>query len=227
MVEPPCGRPRAGEVGDEGADQAALVDALVLVEALVFRCDERVTDRLGDIGERDPDAALALLEHFRKAVSLAVEHDARARQLEPAQLVVVGQVGGGLVVDVDHLAEIDGGFGNLLVLAELPIGRLQIGKVDAAKHLDLVGDGLRVVDRGGDEVVEIDVLDVEGFAHVGAAGLQQAGDLRLVSRSIELGRDGARRDGDLTERQRGREHLDEERFHAAGRPEAVAARAQV
>ena len=31
-----------GDVGDEGADQAALVDALVLIEALVLGGDERL-----------------------------------------------------------------------------------------------------------------------------------------------------------------------------------------
>ena len=46
---------------------------------------------------------------------------------------------------------------------------------------------LRIVERGGDQLVEIDVLDVEGLAHMGAAGLQQPGDLRLVPRAVELG----------------------------------------
>ena len=68
-----------------------------------------------------------------------------------------------------------------------------------------------------DELVEIDVLDVEGLAHMGAAGLQQLGHLRLVLRAVELGFDRIRRGRDLTERQRGREHLDEEGFHLAWR----------
>src|SRR5262245_52674424 len=46
------------EVADEGADQAALVDPLVLVEALVLGGDEGVAHLLRDVGERYPDPAL-------------------------------------------------------------------------------------------------------------------------------------------------------------------------
>ena len=80
MVEPPCGRPELGEIGDEGANQPALVDALVLVEALVLGRDERLLHVLGNVGERHPDAALVLLEHLGEALALAVEHHARPRQ---------------------------------------------------------------------------------------------------------------------------------------------------
>ena len=92
---------------------------------------------------------------------------------------------------------------------------MEVAKVQAPERLDLRGERLRVLERGGDEVVEIDVLDVEGLAHMGAAGLQQLGDLLLVLRAVELGLDRLRRGRDLTERQRGREHLDEKRFHLA------------
>ena len=54
-------------------------------------------------------------------------------------------------------------------LAELPVGGLQIGKFDAAECLVVAGDGLRVVERGGDQVIEIDVLDIERLAHLHAA----------------------------------------------------------
>ena len=107
MVEPPCGRPELRQVADEGADQAALVDALVLVEALVLGRDEGLLHVLRDVGERHPDAALVLLEHLGEALALAVEHDAGAGQLEALELVVVRQVGDRLVVEVDHVAEID------------------------------------------------------------------------------------------------------------------------
>ena len=92
-----------------------------------------------------------------------------------------GRFGGRLVVEIDHVAEIDGRLRDLLVLAELPVGGLQIGKIDAAERLALA-DGLRVVQRGRDQVVEVDVLDVEGLAHMGAAGAQQLRHLRLVPR---------------------------------------------
>ena len=89
---------------------------------------------------------------------------------KPLQLAVIGQIGGRLVVEVDDVAEIDRRLGHLLVLAELPIGGVQVGEVEAAERLDLAGERLRVVERGGDELVEIDVLDVEGLAHMRAAG---------------------------------------------------------
>ena len=53
--------------------------------------------------------------------------------------------------------------------------------------------------------------------------LQQPGDLLLVLCAVELGLHRIRRGRDLTERQRGRENLDEERFHLASwmlKPEA-------
>ena len=46
-----------GDVGDEGADQPALVEALVLIEALVFGGDEGEPRVFGNLPERDPLAA--------------------------------------------------------------------------------------------------------------------------------------------------------------------------
>ena len=93
---------------------------------------------------------------------------------------------------------------------------MQVGKIDAAERLDLAGKRFRVVQCGGDQLVEVDVLDVEGLAHMGAAGLQQPGDLLLVTGAVELGFHRVRRGRDLTERQGGRKNLDEEGFHRAG-----------
>ena len=78
--------------------------------------------------------------------------------------------------------------------------------------LDLAGDRLRVVHRGRDQLVEIDVLDVEGLAHVGAAVAQELHHLVLVPDRIELGLDRVRAGRDLAECQRGGEDLDEEGF---------------
>ena len=47
---------RVGNVADEGADHAALVDALVLVEALVLGGDEGLLHVLRNVGERHPAA---------------------------------------------------------------------------------------------------------------------------------------------------------------------------
>ena len=46
---------------------------------------------------------------------------------------MIGQIGDRLVVMVDDLAEVDSR--TLLVLAELSVGGLQIGKIDAEKRL--------------------------------------------------------------------------------------------
>ena len=188
------------KVADEGADQAALVDPSVAIEALVLGREERLLDVFRNIAERDPLPPLVLLEHLREAFALAVEHDAGARQLEALELVVIGQVGDRLVVVVDDLAEIDGGHRHLLVLAKLAVGRLQIGKIDAAKRLVLAGHRLRIVHRRGDELIEVDVLDVEGLAHVRAARAQQPCDLFLIPGAVELRLHRVRRGGDLTER---------------------------
>ena len=212
--------PGLREVADEGADQAALVDALVLVEALVLGGDEGIAHLLRDIGERNPHPALVLLEHLGETLALAVEHHAGTGQLEALELAVVRQVGDRLVVEIDHAAEIDGRLLDLLVLAELPVGGLQIGKTDAAERLALA-DRLRVVQRGRDQVVEVDALDVEGFDHMGAAGAQQLRHLRLILVAVELGLHRVRRRRHLAERQCRREDFDEERFHPGPDPTAV------
>ncbi len=174
--------PGVGEVADEGADQATLVDPLVLLKK---RLSSAATKALrtcsGMSASDDPDAPLVLLEHFREALALAVEHDAGARQLQALELGVIGQVGDRLVVEIDHVAEIDRRRRDLLVLAELPVGGEQVGEIDAAERLALAGDRLRIVHGGGDEVVEVDVLDVERLAHMGAARAQEARDLLLVA----------------------------------------------
>ena len=71
----------------------------------------------------------------------------------------------------------------------------------------------RVGHRGLDQAVEIDVLDVERLAHVGAAVAQKLNDLGPVLHRIELGFDGVRPGGDLAERQGRGENLDENGFH--------------
>ena len=50
---------------------------------------------------------------------------------------------------------------------------MQIGKIDAAEGLALPRDCLRVVHGRGDEFVEVDVLNVESLAHMGAARAEQ------------------------------------------------------
>src|SRR5262249_9700868 len=85
--------------------------------------------------------------------------------------------------------------------------------IDAAKHLALAGDGLRVLHGGRDEVVEVDVLDVEGLAHVGAARAQELRHGSLIGGTIESGRHGSLFRRHLAQRQLIRKYLDEEGFH--------------
>jgi hypothetical protein len=108
-------------------------------------------------------------------------------RLEAKELGVIRQIGDRLVVEVDHFAKVDDRIGDLLVVAELPISDLHIGKIDAAERLELAAQRLRVVERRSDELVEVDVLDIERLSHMRAAGLQQPDDLRLVTRAVEPG----------------------------------------
>ena len=76
---------------------------------------------------------------------------------------------------------------------------------------------MRIVHRGRDQIVEIDILDIERLAHVRAAVAQQLRHRLAVARRIEFGLDlvGLRRD--LAHRQRGRENLDQNCIHRSNR----------
>ena len=83
---------------------------------------------------------------------------------------------------------------------------MQVGKIDAAERL-VLADRLRIVQRGRDQLVEVDVLDVEGLAHMGAAGAQQLRHLLLVLGAVELRLHRLRRGRDLAERESGSERF--------------------
>jgi hypothetical protein len=125
---------------------------------------------------------------------------------------VVRQTGGCLVVEIDDVAEVDRQRHDLLILAELPVCHLQIGKMDPSERL-VLAHRLRIVQGGCNQILNVDVLDVEGLAHMRAARVQQLRHLLLVSHAIELRLHRLRRGRDLTERKRGGEDLNEERFH--------------
>ena len=129
--------------------------------------------------------------------------------LEPC---VVRQVRGRLVVEVDDRTEIDGGAIDLLVLAELLVTSLQVGKIEATQHLGAL-DRLRIVHSGRDQVIDIDVLELKCLEHIGAARMQDLGDQRLIALPVEFRPDGARRGRDLAQGHGGGENLDEECFH--------------
>ena len=202
------------KIADEGADDAVLVDAVMLIEAPVLGGDERLLHEIGHVGERHPDAAVAGLEHVGIVIALAVEHRAHAGQLLALEPRRVGQIGGGVVVERDHLADVDHRIGDGLVLAELFVGGIEVRKVQAVERLDVAADRRRIVERGRDQVVDIDRLDVERLAHMGAAVAQDLHHRVLILDRIELRLHRLRLGHDLAERQRRREELDENHIHA-------------
>jgi hypothetical protein len=74
-------------------------------------------------------------------------------------------------------------------------------------------DGLRIFERGIDQHIKIEILDVERLAHMGAAVLQELRDLGLIVGVIELGLDRVRSRRDLRERKRRGEQLDQNQIH--------------
>ncbi len=91
-----------------------------------------------------------------------------------------------------------------------------VRKIDAAKRLVLAGHRLRIVHPRGDELIEVDILDVEGLAHVGAARAQQPCHLFLIAGAVELRLHRVGCGSDLTERERQGKDFDEQRFYGAG-----------
>jgi hypothetical protein len=224
MVEP-LRPPGLCDVGDVRADQAALVDALVLIEPLVLRRDERLLHVLRNLADRHPDAALVGLEQFRKLVALAVEHRAGAGQLQVLELAVIRQVGGDAVVEFDHLLEVEPGVVHRRVAAELLVGRAEVVEVDAAERLNLAGHGLRIGQRGVDQRVQVKVFDIESLAHVRAAVAEKLHDLALIGNRIEARLQRFRTRRHLRERERSGKHLDENQVHRlAARPTVSAAK---
>jgi hypothetical protein len=126
---------------------------------------------------------------------------------------VIRQIGGCLVIEIDDVAEIDDGRADVLVLAKLPVGRLQIREIDAAESLILVGYRLRIVQGCRDKVLQVGILDVQGFAHVHAACAKKLCDLFLIRSPVELRFHRIGRGRDLTERQGQGEDFDEDCFH--------------
>ena len=210
-----------GDVGDEGADQAALVDALVLIEALVFGGDEGEPDVFGNLPERHPLAAVVGFEQLGEFLAFDVHHRAGAGKLQVLELVVVGQVRGDAVVELDHRLHVERRGLDQSVAAELLVGDGELVEIDAAERADFTGHGLRIGHRGVDQDVEIEILDVERLAHVRAAVLEQLHDLGLIVDRIEFGLERIRTRRHLRQRQRSGKHLDEDQIHCACRAAAM------
>ena len=182
-------------------------------EALVLGRDEGFLHIDRNITERHPDAAAAGLAEFGQAPAFVVEHHAQPGQPEILELGVIGKIGGRLVEIGDHLADIDRRLVDRLVLAELPVGLEQIVEAHPVERLDIAGHRLRVVHRRRDQVVQIDGLDVEHLADVGAAGLQQSRHLGLILHRIKIGADGVGLGRHLAQCQSGRKNLNEDWVH--------------
>ena len=198
-----------GEIADEGADDAAFVDTVMLKETPVLGGDERLLHKVGNVGEGHPHPPVAGFKHLGKASALAVQHGAHTGKLPPLQLRRVGQIGGGVIEEVDHFAEIDDRLVDGLVLAELPIGDVEVGKIDAVEGLDIAAERLRIVERGRNQVVDVDRFDIESFAHMGTAIAQNLHHLRLILHPVEMGLERLRLGHHLTQRQRSRKNLDQ------------------
>src|SRR5262249_21720215 len=63
----PLRAPGGGEIADEGADKAALVDPFMLVEAFAPGREKTLLPVLGDMGEGTPPPPLVFLEYLREA----------------------------------------------------------------------------------------------------------------------------------------------------------------
>ena len=113
---------RIGEIADEGADDAALVDAVMRIEAPVFGGDEGVAHGFGNVSERNPQTPVAGLEHIGEIPALPVQHQAHARQSLVFENVLIRQISGRSVEKIDHLPHVDDRIRDRLVLAELVIG---------------------------------------------------------------------------------------------------------
>ena len=93
------------------------------------------------------------------------------------------------------------------------IGGVQIGEVDAVKGFDVARDRLGVIQRGGDQVVQVDRLDVEGLPHVGTAVAQDLHDFGPILHRVEMGFDRLGRSRDFAQRQRNGKKLGQNYFH--------------
>jgi hypothetical protein len=185
----------------------------VVEEALVLGRDEGALHEIGNVAERHRDAPVAGLVQLGEMRPPGVEDARGAREAEPLEPRRIRQVGGGLVVEIDDGGEIDRGRLRRLVLAQLAIGRVEIGEIEPVEFLHLAGRDLRVGERGLDQVVERQALDLEHRAHVLAAGAQEAEHLGAVGRAVEMRLHVVGPGRHLAQGKDDRQDLDENRFH--------------
>src|SRR5262249_61545503 len=94
---------------------------MVLKEAPILGGDECLLHLIGNIGEWNPDAPVAGLEHLSVGLILVVQYHAHARELPAFQLQGIRQFGGSAIEKLDNLAEINGG---LCDVFSLPLSQM-------------------------------------------------------------------------------------------------------
>src|SRR5260370_34572073 len=117
------------------------------------------------------------------------------------------------VVESDDLTKIDRRFFHFVDLAELPVGHVEVGQLQSFECLDLAAQCLLVIHGSGNQIVQVDVLNVESLAHVGGAGTQKLRHHGAVTYRVKLRLHPIRPGGDLAEAKRRGEDLDENRVH--------------
>src|SRR5207244_13585423 len=94
-----------------------------------------------------------------------------------------------------------------------PVGHVEVGQPQSFECVHLAAQCLLVIHGSVNQFVQVDVLNVESLAHVGAAGTQKLRHLGAVTYRIKLRLDPIRPGGDLAEGKRRGEDLDENRVH--------------
>ncbi len=204
--------PRIGEVADQRPDHAALIDAAMLVEALVLGGDEGLAHHGRDILERHPDAPPRLLADIGEALALPVEHHRHGAHRLLFQLGVVGQVVELGIVKGDELADIDRAAHSAMI-AILLVGPDEVVELHPAQGFDIAAHRLLIFHRRGDEIVEVDRLDVEDLLDMSASLAEQPHHFGLVGLRIEHGLHVVWRRRHLRQRKPHGEQLDEDFVH--------------
>ena len=136
---------RIGEIADKGADDAALVDAVMLEEAPILGGDERLLHQVGNVGERHPDPAIAAARtRWRNCRPCRRAPRSCSGSLRPLSRVGSGRSAAALLKNSITWPRSTTGLVDVLVLAELMIGGVQVGEIDAVKGLDVGAEGFRI-----------------------------------------------------------------------------------
>src|SRR5262249_41951881 len=116
--------PRVTEIADEGADDTALINAMMLKEVPILGGDKCSLHVIWNIVEANPNAPVAGREHLGVGLLLAIQYCAHAGQLPAFQRKRIRKFGGSVIEKVNYLAKINDRIGDILALtfAELLVG---------------------------------------------------------------------------------------------------------